>query len=175
MATVRHVTAWAGRTKYQAAWFLLNRVYHPVIDLEILKKTTQNSQDSGVLVGIRSGYIPNTSQMYILFDPSCSATVFEKPAGPQVVEKNSCRLGTMIFVIVFTRYKTIPSQLSELVIVTHYVFIQVDIIYLRPGLTGRLFLQVFRLKFVCVCVWIVSLQKTTLTVFRFLFTVLSCS
>jgi len=27
MATVRHVTAWAGRTKYQAAWFLLNRVY----------------------------------------------------------------------------------------------------------------------------------------------------
>jgi hypothetical protein len=28
MATVRHVTAWAGRTKYQAAWFLLNRVYN---------------------------------------------------------------------------------------------------------------------------------------------------
>jgi len=28
MATVRHVTAWAGRTKHQAAWFLLNRVYH---------------------------------------------------------------------------------------------------------------------------------------------------
>jgi len=27
MATVRHVTARAGRTKYQAAWFLLNRVY----------------------------------------------------------------------------------------------------------------------------------------------------
>jgi len=27
MATVSHVTAWAGRTKYQAAWFLLNRVY----------------------------------------------------------------------------------------------------------------------------------------------------
>jgi len=27
MATVRHVTAWAGRTKYQAAWFLLNGVY----------------------------------------------------------------------------------------------------------------------------------------------------
>ena len=27
MATVRHVTAWAGRTKFQAAWFLLNRVY----------------------------------------------------------------------------------------------------------------------------------------------------
>jgi len=27
MATVRHVAAWAGRTKYQAAWFLLNRVY----------------------------------------------------------------------------------------------------------------------------------------------------
>jgi len=27
MTTVRHVTAWAGRTKYQAAWFLLNRVY----------------------------------------------------------------------------------------------------------------------------------------------------
>jgi hypothetical protein len=27
MATVPHVTDWAGRTKYQAAWFLLNRVY----------------------------------------------------------------------------------------------------------------------------------------------------
>ena len=27
METVRHFTAWAGRTKYQAAWFLLNRVY----------------------------------------------------------------------------------------------------------------------------------------------------
>jgi hypothetical protein len=27
IATVRHVTAWEGRTKYQAAWFLLNRVY----------------------------------------------------------------------------------------------------------------------------------------------------
>jgi len=27
MATVRHVNGWAGRTKYQAAWFLLNRVY----------------------------------------------------------------------------------------------------------------------------------------------------
>jgi len=27
MATVRHMTAWAGRTKYQAAWFSLNRVY----------------------------------------------------------------------------------------------------------------------------------------------------
>jgi len=27
MATVRHVIAWAGRTKYEAAWFLLNRVY----------------------------------------------------------------------------------------------------------------------------------------------------
>ena len=27
MATVPHVTSWAGRTKYQAAWFLLNRVY----------------------------------------------------------------------------------------------------------------------------------------------------
>jgi hypothetical protein len=44
MATVPHVTAWAGRTKYQAAWFLLNKVYmqfygisfmrqaHPAID-----------------------------------------------------------------------------------------------------------------------------------------------
>jgi len=30
MATVRHVTAWAGRMKYQAAWFLLNRVYKTV-------------------------------------------------------------------------------------------------------------------------------------------------
>jgi len=27
IVTVRHVTAWAGRTKYQGAWFLLNRVY----------------------------------------------------------------------------------------------------------------------------------------------------
>ena len=27
MANVRHVNAWEGRTKYQAAWFLLNRVY----------------------------------------------------------------------------------------------------------------------------------------------------
>jgi len=27
MATVRHVAAWTGRTKYQAAWFLLIRVY----------------------------------------------------------------------------------------------------------------------------------------------------
>jgi hypothetical protein len=31
MATVRHVTAWAGRTKYQAAWFLLNRVYQHTV------------------------------------------------------------------------------------------------------------------------------------------------
>jgi len=30
MATVHHVTAWAGCTKYQAAWILLNRVYHLV-------------------------------------------------------------------------------------------------------------------------------------------------
>jgi len=27
MATVRHIAAWARRTKYQAAWCLLNRVY----------------------------------------------------------------------------------------------------------------------------------------------------
>jgi len=27
MATVRQVTSAAGRTKFQAAWFLLNRVY----------------------------------------------------------------------------------------------------------------------------------------------------
>ena len=27
MATGCHVTAWAGRMKYQAAWFLLNSVY----------------------------------------------------------------------------------------------------------------------------------------------------
>jgi len=27
MTNERHVTAWAGRTKYRAAWFLLNRVY----------------------------------------------------------------------------------------------------------------------------------------------------
>jgi len=28
MATAHHVTAWVWRTKYQAAWFLLNRVYY---------------------------------------------------------------------------------------------------------------------------------------------------
>jgi len=28
METVCHVTAWVGRTKYQAAWFLLKRVYN---------------------------------------------------------------------------------------------------------------------------------------------------
>jgi len=27
IATVRHITAWAGCTKYQATWFLLNTVY----------------------------------------------------------------------------------------------------------------------------------------------------
>ena len=27
MAIVRHVTAWAGRTKHQAAWFLLKSVH----------------------------------------------------------------------------------------------------------------------------------------------------
>jgi len=27
VAAVLHVTSWAGHTKYQAAWFLLNRVY----------------------------------------------------------------------------------------------------------------------------------------------------
>jgi len=31
MAVVRHVTAWAGCTKYQAAWFLLNRVYKKMV------------------------------------------------------------------------------------------------------------------------------------------------
>jgi len=31
MATVHHVTAWAGCTKYQAAWFLLNRVYKKMV------------------------------------------------------------------------------------------------------------------------------------------------
>jgi len=60
-----------------------------VICLEKLKKATQNSQDSGVLVGILSGYMPNTSQIYLLFEPSCSATVFEKPTGPQVVKKKN--------------------------------------------------------------------------------------
>jgi len=39
MATVPHVTAWAGRTKYQAAWFLLNRVY-----LEMLQSPNYNSR-----------------------------------------------------------------------------------------------------------------------------------
>jgi hypothetical protein len=28
MATVRHVTSSSGRRKFQAAWFLLNRVYN---------------------------------------------------------------------------------------------------------------------------------------------------
>jgi hypothetical protein len=27
ITTLRHVTAWAGRKKLQASWFLLNRVY----------------------------------------------------------------------------------------------------------------------------------------------------
>jgi hypothetical protein len=31
MATVRHVTAWVGRPKYRATWFLLNRVYRVFI------------------------------------------------------------------------------------------------------------------------------------------------
>jgi hypothetical protein len=31
MATVCHVAAWAGRTEYQAAWFLLNRVYKIIV------------------------------------------------------------------------------------------------------------------------------------------------
>ena len=87
--------------------------------------------------------------MYILFEPSCSATGFEKPTGPQVVKNNSCRFCTPIFIVVFTRYKTIPSQLSPLFIVPHDVFIHVDI-YLRLGLTSRFFLQVFQLK-LCVC------------------------
>jgi len=33
MATVPHVTAWARHTKYQAAWFLLNRVYNSLLHL----------------------------------------------------------------------------------------------------------------------------------------------
>ena len=31
MATVPHVTAWAGLAKYQAAWFLLNRMYNNLL------------------------------------------------------------------------------------------------------------------------------------------------
>ena len=38
MATVRQVTAWVGCTKYQAAWFLLNRVYK--------EKNKPNTDDS---------------------------------------------------------------------------------------------------------------------------------
>ena len=78
---------WRCMTNWKGCGRRLYLRYHPVIYLERLKKTTQNSQDSGVMVGIRSGYIPDTSQMYILFEPSCSATVFEKPTGPQVDKK----------------------------------------------------------------------------------------
>jgi hypothetical protein len=39
MSTVRHVTAWAGRTKYQAAWFLLNRVYKCALYFYLLLST----------------------------------------------------------------------------------------------------------------------------------------
>jgi hypothetical protein len=34
MTNVRHVTAWAGLKKYQAAWILLNRVYNCLTDNE---------------------------------------------------------------------------------------------------------------------------------------------
>jgi hypothetical protein len=49
MATVPHVTAWAGSTKFQAAWFLLNRVYvssrqiHK--DLDVLDSPTTAEPD----------------------------------------------------------------------------------------------------------------------------------
>ena len=65
-------------------------------------------------------------------------------------KKKSCLFCKTIFIVVFTRYKTIPSQLIPLFIVPHNVFIHVDIIYLRLGLTSRFFFRVFRLK-LCVC------------------------
>jgi len=34
MATVRHINACAGRMKYQAAWFLLNRVHTATLQNE---------------------------------------------------------------------------------------------------------------------------------------------
>jgi len=40
MATVPHVTDWAGRTKYQAAWILLNRVYIKLSRLTLRTKWT---------------------------------------------------------------------------------------------------------------------------------------
>jgi len=38
MATVRHVTAWAGRTKYEADGFLLDGVYHALTFIQILQR-----------------------------------------------------------------------------------------------------------------------------------------
>jgi hypothetical protein len=109
---------------------------HPVICLERCKKTTKKSQDRWC-TGIRSGYIPNTGQMcYCL-----SHLVI------QMIKQISCRVCKTMLVIVFTRY-IVASQLSQLCILTHDVFYQVDI-RLRLGLTSRLFLQVFRLKLVC--------------------------
>jgi len=39
MATIGHVTAWAGRMKYQAAWFLLNRMYMRPALLELCQRS----------------------------------------------------------------------------------------------------------------------------------------
>jgi hypothetical protein len=55
MATVRHVTARAGRTKYQAAWFLVNRLYKTVRFLVYdARKSTSKIKD---LVAARVKFI----------------------------------------------------------------------------------------------------------------------
>jgi len=38
MATVRHVTAWAGRTKYKADGFLLGEVYMQNLDISLTQQ-----------------------------------------------------------------------------------------------------------------------------------------
>jgi len=47
MATVRHVIAWSGRKKYQAAWFLLKRVhesYYIFLTWSVKEETGQNKE-----------------------------------------------------------------------------------------------------------------------------------
>ena len=62
MATVGHVTAWAGRTKYQAVWFLLNRVYMwHVTDILTLAEFSKEEMVSSLgisWVPARGGSVP---------------------------------------------------------------------------------------------------------------------
>jgi hypothetical protein len=43
IATVRNVTSGAGRTKFQAAWFLLNRVYQDLTKKKCIKYFCYNA------------------------------------------------------------------------------------------------------------------------------------